>query len=180
MQVLTPNSCYLNHELCQLFYITLFRLPSLTLWSRLSSPGLLLAPTGLLALQGNDHHGKLIRKELVKVGVETKFIEGELFNGCLGKKRPFGISLSMICSFIHRPTFSAQPVSELHYVLSSETDESFVLKVLDSFCVLYALYSPFAVVCLGCWLSFGFNFCANCFLIVLGVDQSRMITQRHR
>ena len=38
------------------------------------------APTGLMALQGEDHHGKLIRKELKKVGVETRFIEGSLFH----------------------------------------------------------------------------------------------------
>eukprot|EP00117_Sycon_ciliatum_P041725 scpid61268/ scgid4977/ Arabinose 5-phosphate isomerase KdsD; Pa-KdsD len=36
---------------------------------------LLGTPTGLLALQGTDHHGKLIRQELDKMGVATKFIE---------------------------------------------------------------------------------------------------------
>ena len=39
---------------------------------------MILVPTGLLGLQGDDRAGKLIRKTMKNLNVSTKFLQGKL------------------------------------------------------------------------------------------------------
>jgi hypothetical protein len=46
--------------------------------NHLSWAALAGVPAGLMAFQGNDHHGQFIRSNLKKMGVTTEFIKGYL------------------------------------------------------------------------------------------------------